>query len=300
MDLTEQIRAFIATAQTGSFTAAGHRLGISNRLTSKYVAELEVRLGTRLMQRTTRKIGLTPAGERLLARGPALIEGLDDLLDEVSEQSRGYSGTIRVSAPVTFGEMFVADTLARFAAPHPDLTVDLHLSDTFVDLAAGGIDLAFRIGQLGDSALKARRVGHFAMRMVAAPAYIDARGTPRDLGDLTSHDCIFDTNHRKVQKWRVGAQDAPHDIAIQARFMVNSGRVARDMAIAGKGIAYCPQFMVETALADGRLTGVLPDQPFPVTDLHLVYLDGVALSRKLRALMDFSIAQMRAELTSLG
>ena len=118
MDITDELRAFVATAQTGSFTAAANQLGVSNRLTSKYVAELEARLGVRLFQRTTRRVGLTPAGEDLLARAPALLDDLDELLSGVAEGSRGLSGVIRISAPLTFGEIYVGAMLGRFA-PRP-------------------------------------------------------------------------------------------------------------------------------------------------------------------------------------
>ena len=121
MDLVDELRAFVATAQTGSFTAAADQLGVSNRLTSKYVAELEERLGVRLLQRTTRKVGLTPGGETLLAQAPALLDDLEDLLAEVAEESRGLSGTIRISAPVTLGEVYVSDMLGRFARANPGL-----------------------------------------------------------------------------------------------------------------------------------------------------------------------------------
>ncbi|MEC7668964.1 MAG: LysR family transcriptional regulator, partial [Pseudomonadota bacterium] len=125
MDITDELKAFVATAQTGSFTAAADQLGVSNRLTSKYVAELEARLGVRLLQRTTRRVGLTPAGEDLLARAPAILDDLDDLLAEVAEGSRGFTGVIRVSAPVTFGEAYVVGMLARFATANPGVSFDL-------------------------------------------------------------------------------------------------------------------------------------------------------------------------------
>ena len=131
MDIVDELRAFVATAQTGSFTAAAGHLGISNRLTSKYVAELEARLGTRLFQRTTRKVGLTPAGEDLLARAPALLDDLDEVLAGVAEGSRSLSGMVRVSAPVTFGEVYVGAMLGRFAQANPGLVIDLRLDDSF-------------------------------------------------------------------------------------------------------------------------------------------------------------------------
>ncbi|RYI11423.1 MAG: LysR family transcriptional regulator, partial [Acetobacteraceae bacterium] len=135
MDLIDELRAFVATGQTGSFTVAAEQLGVSNRLTSKYVAGLEERLGVRLLQRTTRKVGLTPAGEDLLARAPALLDDLDDLIGEVSEGSRGFAGVIRISASVTFGETYVTGMIDRFSQRNPALSFDLRLSDRHVDLA---------------------------------------------------------------------------------------------------------------------------------------------------------------------
>ena len=177
MDLIDELKAFVATAQTGSFTAAAEQLGVSNRLTSKYVAELEGRLGVRLLQRTTRKVGLTPAGEDLLARAPALLDDLDDLIGEVSEGSRGFSGVIRISASVTFGEIYVADMLDRFGRQNPGLRFDLRLDDRHVDLAAEGIDVAFRLGRIDTRSLKARKIGSFrtififsCMRLLVLPS----------------------------------------------------------------------------------------------------------------------------------
>jgi DNA-binding transcriptional LysR family regulator len=177
MDLIDQMRAFVATAQTGSFTAAAEQLGISNRLTSKYVAELEGRLGVRLLQRTTRKVGLTAAGEDLLARAPALLDEIDDLIGEVSEGSRGFAGVIRVSASVSFGEIWVAGMLERFGQLHPALSFDLRLNDRHVDLASEGIDVAFRMGpDRHPVAQGPPKLGSFGSVLVASPDYLARRG----------------------------------------------------------------------------------------------------------------------------
>lgn len=208
MDLIDELKAFVATAQTGSFTAAASQLGVSNRLTSKYVAELEERLGVRLLQRTTRKVGLTPAGEDLLARAPALLDDLDDLIGEISEGSRGFAGVIRISASVTFGETYVTGMLERFGQRNPSLSFDLRLSDRHVDLAGEGIDLAFRMGRVDTQSLKARKLGSFSSLLVASPDYLARRGTPREPADLVQHDCIIDTNRRSPRRWSFGSGDA--------------------------------------------------------------------------------------------
>lgn len=294
MDLIEQLKAFVATAQTGSFTAAAGQLGVSNRLTSKYVAELETRLGVRLLQRTTRKVGLTPAGEDLLARAPALLDDLDALIGEVSEGSRGFAGVIRVSASVTFGEIWVAGMLERFGRAHPALSFDLRLNDRHVDLAAEGIDVAFRMGRTETQSLKARKLGSFRSVLVASPDYLARRGEPRTPADLAGHDCIIDTNRRTPRRWVLGPEGAAETVTVRGRFQVNSARAAVELAAKGLGIAYTPRFVLGAALAAGQVVRLLPDQPGEASPLSAVYLEGRVLPRKVRALIDFAADDIRA------
>ncbi len=294
MDIVDELQAFVATAQTGSFTAAADQIGVSNRLTSKYVAELEARLGVRLFQRTTRKVGLTPAGEDLLARAPALLDDLDDMLAEVSEGSRGFSGVIRISAPVTFGEMYVGTMLSRFASQNPGLTFDLRLNDSYVDMATEGIDLAFRMGRSEMLSLKSRKLGEFQSIVVASPAYIEAHGAPETPDELQNHTCIIDTNRRITRRWTFSRGGEKQVVNVQGQFMVNSARAAAELASAGHGIAYAPRFAVIHALAKGKLvpvmTGYSPDRG----PISAVYLEGRALPRKVRALIDFAVEDIRS------
>lgn len=288
MDLIDELRAFVATAQTGSFTAAASQLGVSNRLTSKYVAELEARLGVRLLQRTTRKVGLTPAGEDMLARAPALLDDLDALIGEVSEGSRGFSGMIRISAPVTFGETWVAGMLDRFGRLHPALGFDLRLNDRHVDLATEGIDLAFRLGQSDNQALKALKLGSFRSVLVASPDYLARSGAPMEPGDLSGHDCVVDTNRRAPQRWTFGPPGQTTTVTVKGRFRVNSARAAVDLAATGLGLAYVPRFALGDNLSGGRVVPVLPEIPGETIPLSAVYLEGRVLPRKVRALIDFA------------
>ncbi|UWQ15130.1 LysR family transcriptional regulator [Aliiroseovarius sp. M344] len=294
MDTIDQLKAFVATAQTGSFTAAADQLGVSNRLTSKYVAELEARLGVRLLQRTTRKVGLSPAGEDLLSRAPALLDNLDDMLSDVSEGSRGFSGVIRISAPVTFGEIYVAKMLGRFAAENPKLSLDLRLSDSFVDLAADGIDLAFRIGTTDNLTIKTRKLGIMRSIIAASPDYLVRHGTPRVPEDLAHHICIVDSNRRNPKRWALQKDGAEVLISVEGKFYVNSARAACELAIDGHGIVYAPEFAIARDIEAGRLAPVLEDfQPVPGS-INAVYLEGRALPRKTRALIEFALRDMRA------
>ncbi|MEG6509506.1 LysR family transcriptional regulator [Methyloligella sp. 2.7D] len=293
MDLIDGIRAFVATAETGSFTGAAERLGISNRLTSKYVAALERRLGVRLLQRTTRKVGITAAGEELLAQAPALLDELDVMLSAVSEDAKGYSGVLRISAPMTFGEIYVQEMLSRFAAPHPGLTIDLRLSDTHADLAAEGIDLAFRIGEAAVSSLKRRKLGAIQSLLVASPDYLSRHPTPKSPEDLIEHICIVDTNRTNARRWVFRKGEEETAVSVPTRFLVNSARVTRDLALAGHGIAYPPHFVLGDDLEAGRLVRLLPDYESPLHPLSAVYLEGRTLPRKVRALIDFAYEDIR-------
>ena len=294
MDIVDELKAFVATARTGSFTAGAEQLGVSNRLTSKYVAELEARLGARLLQRTTRKVGLTPAGEDLLARAPVVLDELDALLGSVSEGSRGLSGIIRVSAPVTFGEVYVAGMLARFAEAHPDLTFDLRLDDRYVDLAADGIDLAFRMGVSETLSLKTRKLGTFHSSLVAHPDYVNEHGAPRTPDDLSQHACIVDTNRRQPHRWTFSKDGTAIVAQVRGRFHVNSARAAIELASAGMGIAYAPRFATADMLDTGRLVPLLEDFDMDGGPVTVVYLEGRTLPRKIRTLIDFAAEDVHA------
>lgn len=294
MDVVDGLRAFVATAQSGSFTAAADHLGISNRLTSKYVGELELRLGVRLFQRTTRRVGLTPAGENLLARAPALLDDLEELFADVSEGSRGVSGVLRISAPVTFGEIYVAGMLGRFAEENPNLSVDLRLNDKYVDLAAEGIDLAFRAGTTEMLSVKTRKLGEVQTFLVASPDYLARAGAPVSPSDLTQHACIVDTNRRNPRRWVLLKDGAEVVINVDGRFLVNSARVACKLATGGLGIAFSPRFAICDDLASGRLVTLLDGYIGETSPLSAVYLEGHTMPRKIRALIDFALADIRS------
>ncbi len=293
MDIVDGLRAFVATAQAGSFTAAADQLGVSNRLTSKYVAELEDRLGTRLLQRTTRRVGLTPAGETLLARAPEILDDLDEMLSDASEEARSVSGLVRVSAPVTFGETYIACMLGRYADAYPGIRIDLRLDDHYVDLATEGIDLAFRIGEGRAHAVKARKLGVMRVVLVASPEYLDRFGWPEPSGDFAGHQFIQDSNLRSPRNWVLKSGEREIGIDVEGSFLVNSARAACELAVMGRGIALSPMFACSDHLASGALCRVLPEyesEPSPVT---AVYLEGRQLPRRTRALIDFAYSEMK-------
>lgn len=293
MDFLDGLRAFVATAQTGSFSQAAERLGISNRLASKYVAALEERLGLRLLQRTTRRVGVTPEGEELLRRAPALLDGFDDMLAGISEGKRGLTGNLRVSAPVTYGQTHVQALLRGFAEAHPDLVIDLRLDDGYADLAAQGVDVAFRIGTSSQRLLVQRRIGTITSMLIASPDYIARHGMPSGPQDLAVHDCIADTNRHDPLLWPLSRKGETAEAPIRPRFMVNSAQVALGLARDGLGIAFCPDFVTGPDLAAEGLIRVLPDYDGPVSPVSMVWLEGRILPRKVRSLIDHVLAETR-------
>lgn len=293
MDLTDELRAFVAVAQNGSFTEAGRQLGLSNRLVSKYVAALETRLGMRLFQRTTRRVGLSPAGQDLLARAPAVLEGLDDLLGDLRAQSQGFSGQIRLSASVTFGEARLAPALGRFQRQHPDLRLDLRLEDSFTDLAAQGVDLAIRLGDPGMPSLRARKLGQFRLRLLASPDYLAAHGAPTRPEELAAHACIIDTNRRDSHHWRFARDGQDLRVRVNGPVRVNSAPAAAALAVQGLGLCYCPDFALQDQIATGQLVELLPEAALPAVPINAVYLEGRPLARKLRALIEHIAADLR-------
>lgn len=291
MDVVDGLKAFVITAQTGSFTEAANRMGISNRLTSKYVAQLEDKIGARLLQRTTRQVGLTPQGEELLARAPALIAELDDLLGCVSENARGLTGSLRISAPVTFGEIYISEMLSRFSILHPNLSIDLRLNDSHVDLAVEGFDVAFRIGSPELNTLKVRKLGTITTVLVANRQYLERYGEPQTPEELEEHICIEDTNRREANRWVFIKDGSEYVFHPSRNFTVNNARIAKSWAKRGMGIALCPSFILhkEEESENGQLVRLLSDYTMKTLPLCAVYLNGKVIPKKVRALIDFAV-----------
>ncbi|MBK1698661.1 LysR family transcriptional regulator [Rhodovibrio salinarum] len=291
MDLVDGLRVFVAAAETGSFAGAARRLAISNKLASKYIGELERRLGVQLFQRTTRRLGMTTAGELLIARAPAWLDALDEMTADLREEGAGLTGTLRLAAPVTFGEMYVQPMLLRLQRVHPDLKVDLRLSDRHIDLASEGIDLAIRIGELGNSSLIARRLGRSEVLLVASPRYLEQHGAPETPADLTSHHCIRDSNMLEDSKWPLFENETPQWVKVSGQIRVNSARAARNLAVAGEGIAFCPDYAVAPDLTSGQLVRVLERVRTPIVDINAVYLKSHHIPRRTRATIEFMVQE---------
>lgn len=280
------MRAFTAVADEASFTAAARKLGMSTRLVSKYVAELESRLAVQLFHRTTRSVALTDAGRGYLERCRPLIEQFDELDATVRDRHAALSGPVRITAPTGFGGGRLAEALCSFMAAHPRIEIELRLSDTRVALVEEGFDLAVRIGRLQDSSLVARKLADMPLVVCAAPAYLAARGHPEHPAALATHDCLVDLNQIDPTTWRFRQSDAEQAVRVSGTFHANSPTSVATVAIGGRGIARSPHYIVDEALRDGRLVRLFPAFRTDDLGLYAVYPPNRHLTVRVRRLID--------------
>jgi molybdate transport repressor ModE-like protein len=286
MDRIDTMRAFAAVAQEGSFTAAARKLGMSTRLVSKYVAQIESRLGVQLLGRTTRSVSLTDVGTAYLERCRPLLEEFDELDAAVQERHAALSGPVRIAAPTGFGSAQLPEALCSFMTLHPKVTIELRLSDTRVALVEEGIDLAVRIGRLHDSALVVRKLADMPMIVCASPRYLAARGRPDHPTALATHDCLVDVNHQNPMSWRFRKDGREEAVRVSGSCVANSPAAIAAFAIGGMGVARCPRYVVETALRDGRLETLFPDYRAEELGLYALYPPNRHLTARVRALID--------------
>lgn len=280
------MRAFAAVAQEGSFTAAARRLGVSTRLISKYVAQLESRLAVQVLNRTTRSVSLTDVGRAYFERCRPLLEQFDELDAVVRERHAALSGPVRITAPTGFGASRLAEALSTFMAEHPRIVVELLLTDTRVALVEEGLDLAVRIGRLQDSTLVARKLADMPLVVCASPAYLSARGHPDHPAALATHDCLVDLNQIDPMTWRFRKDGTEEAVRVSGAFLANSPASVATVAIGGIGVARCPHYVVETAIRDGRLRRLFPDFRTDDLGLYAVYPPNRHLTARVRRLID--------------
>ncbi len=285
MDHIDGMRTFVAVIETGSFSAAARRLGISNKLVSKYIATLEESVGSTLLFRTTRAMSISPEGKVYLEGCRRVLNELDALNASLNA-SKGLRGKLRVSAPVTFGEVFVADAAMAFCEMHPEIEIDLVLSDTFEDIVENGFDVAIRIGVLRDSTLRARKLGSADLAVVASPAYLEKAGTPTHPDQLQNHTCILDSNSEAPRRWPFLIDGAPTAAVVDGKFVCNSASACLGVARKGGGLAMLPDLFAQQELAEGAVIRVLQEFTTPPIPLQAVYLASAFERPKLTAFVD--------------
>ncbi len=271
MDRIDGMQSFVAVVDTGSFAAAGQRLGISNKLVSKRVAQLENHLEMTLLHRTTRSMSLSHEGERYLEGARRVLAELEQLESEF-DGSAGLKGVVRVAAPITYGDMAVAKAAARFVEQHPNVTVELDLSDRYVDLAKGGFDIAIRIGSLSDSSLIVRKLGETQMKVVATPSYLATYGTPSHPAELSNHVCIRDANNPDPNRWPFQIEGQTVQVPVSGPILANSPSACLVPTRAGQGIFICPDVFLADDLKAGRLVDLFPkfhSRTIPIQSVQL-------------------------------
>ena len=283
---------FVRVVDAGSFTAAAHGQGTTTSSVSKRVAQLEDRLGVRLLDRTTRKVALTEAGGAFYERCVRILADVEDAELAVTTLGGRPRGTLRVSAPVTFGEVHVAPRMALFLARYPDLRVDLSLSDRYVSLVEEGFDVAVRIGQLADSSLVARKLCGAGVVVCASPAYLAEHGTPNLPAELLQHNCLRYTLVSPQQEWRFHGTNGEFSVPVRGNFDSNHGGAMREAVLRGLGIARLPDFIVADALAQGTLRSLLDGYRAPDLGVFAVHPAGKHPPPKVTALIDFLAAEL--------
>ena len=297
MDRVTSMRVFVRAAIDGSLSAAARHLGMSPAMATKHVNALEARLGVKLFHRTTRRLSLTEAGSGYLEACQRILPDIDEAEAAAASQRLKASGLLRMNVPVSFGSRYVAPLIPAFNRHHPEVTVELGLSDAQLDLIAGGWDLAIRIGHLADSPLQARRLGNSRLHVCAAPDYLDRRGVPRRVSELAQHNCLSytlsaaqDRNH-----WIFGVR-GEFRIPVSGDLLANNGDALLAAAVAGQGIIYQPDFIVGEALTRGLLVALELDKPVvELGGIHVLYPPDRRPPAKVRAMIDY-LAEAFSEL----
>ena len=275
-------------AESGGFTAAAERLGTTKAMVSAQVRQLEAELGSMLFTRTTRKVVLTEAGQQLHGECAPLLHELEAALDRVGSGAGELRGTLRVTAAHDFLAAALSSRLARFAALHPALHLDLVATDEVLDLVGEGIDVAIRGGGLRDSSLRATRLEEFEQYVCAAPSYLAAHGIPRQPQELAGHRWVALSLLRSPLTWTFsGRQDARRIVRMQAVARANAPSTVQALVREGMGLSALASFAVQQDLQQGRLVRLLGDWSLPRVGIHAVYPAARHVPAKVRALIDF-------------
>lgn len=299
MDRFESISTFVAVARAGGFSAASRELGIPLATVSRRVAELETDLGARLLQRSTRLVGLTEQGKTFLLACERVLDDLRDAQEAVTGEYRSPQGELAITAPVGFGRIHLQPVALEFLAAYPQINLRLLLADRVVNLAEDHVDLAVRIAQLPDSNLVARPLGHIRIVVCASPGYLARRAAPAHPRELLEHDCISWATLGVAESWsfRVGA--AAQRFPIHARLVTTTPDSALAAAHAGLGLVQATSYQAEEGVRDGRLVLALRDFEEAPTPVSLVYASNRLLPLKLRAFIDFAVPRFSARLQSV-
>ena len=292
-DRARALAMFAAVVEQGSFSAAGRLLGLSPSAVARAIDRIEGRLGVRLLLRSTRALALTAEGQTYLQASRRILADLDDAEQRIADQG-APRGRLRVSAALSHGRLCIVPLLGEFVALHPHILVDIALTDTLVDVAAGQADVAIRFGPLADSALTARKLGETGRVIVASPEYLERCGRPEVPEDLHRHNCLNFNFRRAEPVWPFVRDGREFAMMVKGGIEANNGETLGQLAAAGVGIARVGAFSVVGELGRGELVPLLQEfNPGDVEVIHAVFVGGASVPARLRVFVDFLAARLR-------
>ena len=287
LDLNE-VAMFVQVARLGSFAEAARHLRMPSATLSRRVRQLEAHLGTRLLNRSSRRLSLTEGGEALYERAKSILEEVAETEALATTASRQSRGRLRINAPLSFGILVLAPLWPRFMAKYPDIELDIVLIDRIVDIVEEGYDLAIRISRSGSTAHIARRLSRSRNLVCASPDYLAAHGMPAVPADLVHHVCLGYTYGATADEWQFTGPDGAHEsVRVRWAMRANNGDTARAAALAGAGIVWQPSFLIGDDVRAGRLVEVMPGYRMPDIDIQAIYASRRHLSAKVRLMVDF-------------
>lgn len=295
MSQINEMKAFLAVTETGSFVAAAEKSGVSTTALSRWVMLLEQRLGVRLLHRTTRRLSLTVEGERFAERCSDILQQLSEAEAELSAQASQISGRLRVNVPVSYGIRYLAPLWASFKQKNPAIELDLVLTDRLTDMVEEGFDLAVRIGRPASSSLISRPLHQLKMQLCASPEYIQRVGLPADPTQLSHHQIIAYSYWGSGNDWSFSGPERELTVRTKAWMYCNNGETCVAVAESGGGVIYQPDFLVAQALQQGRLIQLCPDYQGLVLPVCAVYPSRRFVSAKVRTLVAFLQEQLAVE-----
>jgi len=297
LDLNE-VRMFVQVVRARSFAEAARRLGVPPNTLSRRIRQLEAGLETRLMQRSTRKLTLTAAGSAFFERCAPAVEGVLEAGRDLAGGSQSATGTVRIAAPADFLDFFKIEWVMQFLALHPKVRLDFVLNDARADLISDGIDVAFRGGSVADHPSIFRRLMAQSIDLVASPAYLQSRGNPKTLQELSRHDCLTASGRPGAATWTLQGPSGSEEVKVGGRFSANSARILITGCLAGLGIAFLPSVLIAPHLHAGRLIRVLPQYRREGADLSVILPSSQQIPTAVLVFVEFAADKFQSIIES--
>lgn len=294
MDRLRRMEIFVSVVEAGQFTRAAQQLSLSKSTVSQAVSDLETYLGLQLFHRDSRSLQLTESGETYYADCQGVLSEINALEDHIRGENRGMSGLIRMTAPELYSSVILEPLLVKFMKMYPDISFDLLLSETPIDLVAQGVDVAFRLGQIKDSSLLTRKIGTMGMVLCAAPEYLAEYGTPQSLSDLKNHNCL---KFSLLPGWLFQENGTQFILPVSGRVQTSCANSIRGLACKGVGIGYLPKFIAQIDLDNGALVSILEERADVRFDVNLMRPANKHLPARIKIFIDFMIENLKENWT---